>query len=373
MSVQLRVHFGDDDQDPVGLAKAAAIANRPELAWRLREFHENWFAPRYLRRAVDETPRNFIRAIRYWEAITDDWRLVDFSFDRDGADGQADDFIEQLPEWGYCRSGIRRGQQIRIGRMADNPSFTALSSITGREHASRIARLFRTAGPEVPGDNRHRYAELLPRAPIVEIIPADFEEKFPFSWPIARQIVAASSRMTRPLCPHWLPVELWWRLRLGLLFYTGLRMGTIVQLRWSHVGGNLEAGEAWLKVPKEIIKTRKKIEMPLHAQLVELLLQVRRNRPSDVADDLLVPVVCGRRSFLDFHGELQEAAAVPLESRQSPHAWRRTHLTQMFELGAGRGLEIARAAADHADGRTTAQHYVAAIVNAFRLRLPLLF
>jgi integrase len=365
---QLRVHWGDGD-DAGETDKSAAIAKRPELGWRLREFCENWFSPRYLKKRVSETTRNYLSSIRYWEAITDDWRLVDFAFDREGADKQALDFTDQLPEWGYSRRAIRRGEPIRIGRVADYPAFTPLSAMTAREHASRIATLFRKAGPEL--DNRHHYAELLPRAPRVEILPADFEQKNPFTWGTARAIAAAASRMRRPALPAGLPVELWWRVRLSTLFYTGLRMGTVERLCWSHVA-DLD-GDAWLKVPKDLVKTRKRIEMPLHPQLVELLRQLRQLRPVDVSGDLIIPDGCGRRTLLDLHVELQELAGVEVNLRQGLHAWRRTHLSQIYELGAARGLEAAKVAADHADGRTTAQSYVATVVNHFRLRLPLLF
>jgi len=368
--LKLRVLWGDEPElSPQDSQKAALIAARPELAWRMREFFENWFAKRYLKKCCDETTRNYRSSLRYWEAITDDWRLVDFASDRDGADEQCLDFTEQLSEWGYSRRGVRRGEPIRIGRLTDNPSFTALGAITAREHADRMANLFRKAGPE--RDNRRHYAELLPRAPRIELMAADFEEKSPFSHDEARAIAAAASRMVRPALPDWLPCELWWQTRLALLYYTGLRMGTIVRLSWSHVSAL--GTSSWLSVPKELIKTGKKIDMPLHPQLAALLLAVRDRRPKDDTEELLIPNGCTRRTFLDHHAELQARAALPEESRQSPHAWRRTHLTRIYELGAGRGLEAAQAAADHADGRTTAQHYVATVVNHFRLRLPPLF
>jgi integrase len=366
------VYFGDDDdQSPIEAEKRAAVLKRPELAWRLREFYENWFRPRRSRKwHSSETDRNYLSSIRYWEGITDDWRLVDFLFDRHGADNQALDFTEQLPEWGYSRRGVPRGDQIRIGRVSEYPSFTPLTSITGREHASRIAHIFRKAGPEPIEDNRQHYAELLTRAPRVEVIDGVFDEKAPFAWAIARQIAAACGRMKRPTCPAWLPVELWYRLRLGLLFFTGLRMGTIVRIEPSHVLSSDDY--PLLKVPKELVKTRKAIEMPIHAQLWTIIKEVLARRPPD-AGELLVPECCSRRTFLDLHRELQELAGVPEDLRQSPHAWRRTHLSQIYELGAGRGLEAAQVAADHSDGRTTAKSYVATIVNHFRLRLPLLF
>lgn len=139
MSVQLRLYPGAAEQDDIsGESKHGLVAQRPELAWRLRDFFELWFAPRYLQKCVKETVRNYYSTIRYWEEITDDWRLVDLLSDDDGSDDQCLDFTDQLPEWGYSRRGIRRGEPIRVGRLVDCPAFTPLSSMTARDHASRL-------------------------------------------------------------------------------------------------------------------------------------------------------------------------------------------------------------------------------------------
>lgn len=367
MSIALRL-WADDGPSSDEQAKLDAIGRDPRLAWRLREFCSEWFAPKYLKNCVGETTRNYFAAIRYWESITADWRLVDFLLASDDAgDDQCQDFTDELPDWGYSRRGVKRGDSIRIGRMSDCPAFTPLSSITAAEHASRIANLFRKAGPET--SNRKKFAKILTRAPLVEIIPSDFDAKEPFDWPVARRIATACELMQRPWLPKWMPCELWWKVRLGLLFYTGLRLGTVTRLEAGHFGD--KRGLPWLRVPGDIVKTGKAIELPLHPQLAELLADVARRRPAH--ETRLVPEGCNRRTFLDLHYDLQRLAELDEAQQQSPHGWRRTHLSEIFLLGAGRGLEAAQVAADHADGRTTAQNYVASVVNLFRLRLPPLF
>lgn len=349
--------YGRDDE------RKKLIAADPRMVWTLRRFFDEWLYPRVLKPSnrADGTIELYRIAIRYWEDVTADPDLADLALDRD--DASPIDFVGLLPEWGYSRRGIKLRDKIRIGRLSDNPAFSPLSRITARSHASRIATLLQKAGPRF--GPRERTAEILPRCPYVPQVSADFEPKPPFELEQARAIAAACSGMDRPVLPSWIAHEVWWRTRLALFYYTGLRAGTVRALRWSHV--SQRKGQIWLKVPRALVKTRKPIEMPLHAQLVELLEQVRCGRPDE---DLILPEGCGYRNFLDLHSDLQAKAGLIEEDRQSPHAWRRTHLTQMAELGAGRGKEVAQVAADHADGRTTHEHYISLLVNQFRLRLP---
>lgn len=371
----LRVLFADDFERPEGEERAAQqlLQREPRLAWTLRQFSESWFLPQVLRlkRRTRATEYRYHVALRYWEDITDDPRLVDLLLDRD--DAATIDFVGMLQEWGYSRRGMRRGEPQRIGRLDRNPSFLPLAGPTAHTKASDIATLLKHAGPRYSPTQRS--AELLPRLPYVplDMIAKDFEPKPPFATDEARQIARACVKMWRPVVPYWLTTELWWKVRLGQFYFTGLRAGTVIALRWSYV--EERPGGLWLKVPKTAVsKTRKAIELPVHAQLAELLLEVKRRRPRGGRDDdLILPECCGYRHFLTMHRELQEQAGIDPAAQQSPHAWRRTHLTRIAELGAGQGLEFARIAGDHSDGRTTAESYVTTLVNQLRLQLPPLF
>ena len=366
---QLRVHFADEP-DERSLEIDTLIKSEPRLAWRLREFCDNWAIPKVFspRQRSAKTIESYGHSLRYWEEATSDPMLAEVVLDRD--DQLSIDFVGDLPELGYSRRGMRRGEPIRVGRMSSCPAFTPLSSMSARTHATRIATLLTMAGPRY--SPRQRVAELLPRLPYVPPVEADFEPKPPYSLAAARQIAAAAGQLSRPQLPDWVGCELWWKVRLALFYYTGLRAGTVVSLCWSHV--EERSGALWLKIPKALIKTRKAIELPCHGQLAELLQQLRSQLPPGLPPgELLLPPGCGYRHFVTLHSDLQEAAGIAKDDRQSPHAWRRTHLSQIGELGAFRGLEVSRVAADHADGRTTEQHYVTQLVNQLRLRLPPLF
>jgi len=253
-----------------------------------------------------------------------------------------------------------------IGRLDEFPSYWPLESITIRNHADAISRIFRWAGPAV--HPRRPAAKLLTHLPYIPPVTAEFETKPPFPLETARAIAAACGRMKRPDLPRGWSRELWWKVRLAIFYYTGLRAGTVCCLQRKHVIAR-ESG-LWLQVPGSLIKTGKEVLMPLHGQAAELIASL----PPGEADELLVPEACGYRWFIELHSELQALAGIAPAERQSPHAWRRTHLEQMRRLGLDRSLEISRIAADHADGRTTARNYLGqAIVNELRLRLPPLF
>lgn len=366
----LRVHYGEEEREQDARAEQLLI-REPRLAWRARDFFENWSLPQVLktRKRATGTIEGYENTLRYWEQITDDPRLVDLLLDDD--DKQTIDFVGTLPEWGYSRRGMRRGEPIRIGPLSANPSFTSLELTTVSAHATRMATLLRQAGPQY--EMRSRVARLLDRRVYVPPVEHDFQPKPPFELGVARQIAGATSRMARPALPSWLPCELWWKTRLALFYFTGLRAGTVVALARPHVERRKTG--LWLNVPRSLVKkTKKPIELVVHPQLAELIDEVEARRPSDAApSDLLLPAGCGYRNFLDLHVDLQKHAGLSAEEIQSPHAWRRTHLTQIADLGAPQRIECARLAGDHSDGRTTEHHYLPTLVNQLRLRLPPLF
>lgn len=350
----------------------------PRLEWTVDDFVERWYVPGILKpkRRASGTLDNYDDSLRYWRAVTSDMIDQDGErkfgpagptmFDIFSDDQIGIDFVGLLQEWGYSRLGVRRGGKCRIGRIDHFPSFTQLKSPTVAGHASRIATILSYAGPRF--NARRPAAEILPRLPFIPPMSAEFETKPPFDLATARQIADACVAMTKPDLPPGWDVVQWWKTRLALFFYTGLRAGTVTRLARKHLhetGGLLS-----LKVPGAIVKTGKAVELPLHPQLAALVRQLPPGGP----EDLLLPAGCGYRHFLTLHSELQELSGVPLELRQSPHAWRRTHLVQMGQLGANDALRIAQLAADHADARTTRDHYVGqALVNQLRLQLPLLF
>ncbi|MCI0357916.1 MAG: site-specific integrase [Planctomycetaceae bacterium] len=355
---QLQVRFAEDfDRDA---RPTLPPGSDQRLSWRLADFYRNWFIEAVLkpRKSAAGTFDRYEEMLRYWAAITGDPQLFELE------DKITLGFVNELPAWGYSRRGVKKGMKVPIGPRAEHPGFSPLSSATIAEHVSRLATLLRHAGPRV--DLRSPTAEILPRFAFVPLVPSDAKEKPPFTLDDARRIAAAAALMQRPAT--WIEPQLWWETRIALFYFTGLRAGTIVKLAWQFV--ETRAGQLWLSVPGSIVKTGKDIEMPLHAQLAELLVRVKSALGARSPGLILEPC-CGYRQFLDWHSDLQTRAGLPPERQQSPHAWRRTHSVQMALLGARRGLTIASEALDHDDERTTAESYLhSALVDQLRLQLP---
>jgi integrase len=364
----LRLFAADLQEDrPRLLTKEQREASQrePRLLWTLRQFFENWFCDAVLkpRQAASATFEGYETLLRYWEQITGDPPLLLT------ADDACIDFIGTLPEWGWCCKGVPRGRSHKIGPLTDYPSYWPLGSERIKTHRTRLATLIRAAGPRY--DPSHARARILQEVPYVPIVTSEWEPKPPFSVEQARQIAAAARLMSRPELPPWITCELWWQTRLALFYFTGLRSGTVIELRWRHL--EHRGRDTWLAVPGEIVKTGKATEILLHQQLCLLLACVRQCRGEPPADEPILPAACGYRHFLTLHSELQQKAGIPEASRQSPHAWRRTHGVQLDLLGAREGQEAARAGLDHASGRTTRRSYVGDIVvNYLRTMLPLL-
>lgn len=359
MGHALKVWF-EDDFDEQGESKLPPGADS-RLGWRLADFFCNWFCPGVLtpQQAAPGTIDRYDEMLRYWEAISGNPILLDLG------DSHTMAFANELPKWGFLRRGVKKGAKVPIGLLAKHPAYSPLSPTTIAEHVSRLATLLKHAGPRF--HPRKPAAEILPRCPYVPMVTAAAEEKMAFSLDDARAMVRAAMRMTRPLeAKTGLTPELWWHCRLAIFYFTGLRAEAVLQLAWEHVENR--GGTRWLKVPGEIVKTGKPLEMPLHAQLDEILLRVKAARP---AGNLILEPGCGYRHFATLHERLQGEAGIAAERLLSPHAWRRTHLQQIGFLGATSGHKAAQLAADHADERTTRTSYVHdAIVNHCRLQLP---
>jgi integrase len=187
----------------------------------------------------------------------------------------------------------------------------------------------------------------------------------------ARAIAAACGQMERPLVNDMTSGK-WWRAFVALHFYTGLRNGTIYQLRWRHLVE--ENGLFYLEVPASLVtKTGKGIRIAVHPQLAAAL-KIKYHKS---ADHLILPGPAGRiegtalnrRTIMDWHKDLQRLAGLKGAQVMSIHAWRRTHGQLLAELGLGQAEELARVALDHSHKAVTLGSYVS-VVDAFRLRLP---
>lgn len=314
---------------------------------KVREFFDRWYLPVVLEGDKDasvETVKIYREALAWWETLTDN----------PGA--------EEIDE--FTISELKKG--LRTATYARSPRAGANRYQVSDAQQSKILRhlravLFRLG----PGDARRPGKGLLSVAPYLAIPAAKQTRKAvkpPFSLAEARRIYAAADDLAGDVGA--LPAPVFWRRLLAILFYTGLRIGTVWNLRGSmlkHADGHL-----WLDVPAAAVsKTEKPILKFVHPFLAALL-------PAVGPDEPLIAWPHVYSWLRTRHLQLQTAAGLGAAQRLSPHAWRRTHATEISMLGCDRALAAAATALDHADGQTTRDHYVdpAKLDAAFVAKLP---
>ncbi|MGC3968910.1 MAG: hypothetical protein QM775_16535 [Pirellulales bacterium] len=156
----------------------------------------------------------------------------------------------------------------------------------------------------------------------------------------ARSIVAAACRLANPAS------RAEWVARCCAMFYAGLRIGSVEALDAAMFQTRGE--RRWCVVDGDDVKTGNALAVPVHAEFGAAVdrLKVSTGRLFSVID---------RRWLARQHEKLQLEAGI--KKPLGFHAWRRTYTEQMALVGAGHGELAAQAGADHANARTTREHY----------------
>lgn len=333
------------------LFDAAQIDGNGELsaAMRLSQFFWAWFVPIVLEAEGRDqaTIASYAESIEWWIRITRDPELC-----------AIDEFVMAGFKTGLREATYRRGTRMNERR---------LSEFTIAKHLRQVRAVLHRAGPTT--DPNRETKGLLTSVPTLKVTkPHQGLPKRSFTVDEARRIVAATRRMppTRYSEQWSVPPTRWWRAFLMVLYYTGLRVGTVLKLRWTMIS-TLDEGEGkCLRMPAAVVeKTHKPLVKFLHPQAVEAVQAIHGDR------ELVFPWPHWQRHIADRHELLQREAGFPEDRWLSPHAWRRTHGTQMGRLGARYGLKIAQFSLDHGDERTTSEFYVNLEAELI-LQLPLL-
>ncbi len=384
---------------------AAATATNGELSPRmtLGQFFEKWFLPKVLepKGVTDSTIGGYIDTLNWWSELTNDPPLSAID------ESVISQFQTRLRKEGFIR-----------GRFAKN---RPLSPFTRHKHLRNLRAMLTRIGPAfTPGKRAAAIVGSVPYFEIRETMPA-MRPRSPFTIDQARQIYAAAGGMTwlqplggpplycrkrnrtgrdsaftkirgkqihlgvydspeshahfrdavklwkeaAPTVAHHLPgvpASDWWRALISLLYYTGLRTGTALRLEWTMVK---ERQDGWcIEVPAGIVKTRKWVDQFLHPAAYGALEKIRQPGVS-----LLLPWPFHYRTFTKQHYELQRLAGIGKEEQLAPHAWRRTHGTEIARLGLGVGMEAARMALGHSSVNVTGRHYVD-LIRELILQLP---
>lgn len=311
-------------------------------ALTLTEFFDRWFLPVVLvaNERCTHTADRYREMLKWWTLLTLDPPI------RDIDDRLVAGFVGALKLATYRRGPDR--DEIPLARH------------TICEHIQRLATMLGRMGSQAPRGGA--VARLVKYAPAVPRLTATKRVKPCFTLDEARAIAAAAERMERPKVADMTAAK-WWRAWIGLAFYTGLRVGTIRQLRWRHIVQI--GGQQYLDIPATVVKTRKPLHIAVHPQLAAVLkLRYHKTR-----DHLILPDAGLHRTLLDWHQKLQRFAGLKGAMILSPHGWRRTHGQMLAELGLSNAEELARAALDHSSSKVTTDSYIS-VVDQFRLRLP---
>lgn len=346
-SARLRV-FSAHSAPRLSLYRGDLCDEAPSRSWRrqrltasstLRDFLREWFSPIVLRGEKDadlKTVYEYKRSVEWWADITGDPPLDDI-----------DAFTLAEFQAGLRAATWRRGPAAPARPLAEH---------TIAKHLKSVRTILGRVGPTV--DPRYPTAGLLSDVPYLRIrSPRRLSPGPTFALSEARAIVAAARRLSdRVERGRWL-------VRLSLMFFAGLRIGSTLAVTRSMVVER--SGRAWLVLAGDDVKTGNALALPLHAQCLAALAVVESDGSGHVA-----PWALHRRTLDDHHERLQREAGIrePLGF----HAWRRSHAEQLAMVGADAGELAAQAALDHSSARTTRASYVDA--RALMIdRLPDLF
>lgn len=318
----------------------------PSAAWTLSTFFERWYLPVVLQaKGVQaKTVLIYRDALSWWQTLVGDPPLSQVDEHTLGV------FVARLRAATYRRSPT--GEARPLSRCSQEKIKRTLRAV-----------LYRT-GPS--WDPKRPAKELIAFAPHIETHAIRGRPKPCFTWEQAEAIVAAAGQMTIPEVLDYEPAA-WWRVRLGLYAYTGLRKGTVEELRCRWLVDRSDG--LWLEVPgwegnTKITKTGEPIDVAVHPLLAAELAPIRASGRERIS-----PWPHDERWFLTVHEKLQVRAGIPRDKTLSPHAWRRTHADQINRAGRKVGLRLAQEALGHADSSTTEQSYTD-LVNELRRELP---
>lgn len=322
------------------LATQTVPPQRPTAQSRLSEFFEWWFLPLILeseRNVSGATIRVYREALAWWIRLTGDPPLVEID------DICIARFRKLLRRATYKRS--RFGKERPLSKARQHLICAQLNAILDR------------TGPRRP---RMTCAALLDEPPHIKTSKArSIEAKPPFALARARRIIIEAGSLewgpkpggaSRPIPPCSLGELM--QAYLMVLYYTGLRTGTVLRLRWRHVRRTKRG--AFLRIPARLVtKTHKGMRKYLHPDALAALERIH----AQTGSDRLVPFPYSYSWITQLHERIQRQA-FPQRKPLSQHAWRRTHGTQMHRVGAAAGIRVAQKALDHADDATTRQYYV---------------
>jgi len=156
-------------------------------------------------------------------------------------------------------------------------------------------------------------------------------------------VYLAAASMDFPRLPGIKPPG-WWKAFITTTWCTGLRFGTLMELRMT----DLDWGAKQFNIPAERMKSRRDHISPLTDTAIDHLRKIRTDR------EYVFPWPIGRREFYKYLHKLQDLACIPKAKHFGTHAIRRTLATRLYEVNPA----AAQLALGHMGLEITREHYV---------------
>jgi integrase len=219
-----------------------------------------------------------------------------------------------------------------------------LSAHTVRMYVRHIQYLLDCAGPPV-----HKSRD---RAGFIDVVPyckpprAELPEPKIVKADLLSACYEAAGSMETPR-GFGVDPPAWWRALLVVTYNVGLRRRTLFAMEWRHV----DFREGTLRLPAEIMKSRKRLLLPMNDIVRRHLLAIRSD------EEKVFPRPFSRERFGFYFRQLQATAGVMGNEKFGLHTLRKTCATTLFQEDA----QAAQLMLGHAAISVTQSHYINAV------------
>lgn len=318
---------GEADAEP---AEPASPRDEWTADHTLSQLYYGYFEPTCLADKDPQTRRAYRESIEHW---------ADIQTKADDGTPQPEPKLKEVKPLLLARfvAGLAQLPGKRIG--------TKMAKATIAKHVRHLQPVLDCAGPESK-DNRAGIGALS-KTPYFQRVKIPKQPPRPeFSLVELGWLLDACSAARRPRVHGLLP-RVWWQALIIVIYNTGLRIGSALELRyeWIRLDG---ANGGWAAIAPDAIKREHGRDVPLNSYVLEALSLIRTSR------ELVFPWDCGRRHLDEVFQAIKRAAGLVPDDGRMFHAIRRLTSSQLAKQGPG----VAQFVLGHQGLSTTQAHYI---------------
>lgn len=319
-------------EPPAGVDSPAesSVDGDPPLSADLTlwEFYEAYVEPDVLYHAAQRHRQALRESLDYWKQFTGDPPLREIT-----------------------RRTIRRfteGLQLLPGRRAGE----LLADNTVRKHCGHVQRVLNVAGPSKPQPGGELNVRLLEEVPYISR-PAEVlnEVEDNFTLEELGKVLDACRVAIAPRISG-IASSQWWRSLIVFDYNVGLRIGSLLKLRWEWF--EQSGDQWWIRLPvrstrERAIKGRQGKRFYVNAPAMAALDRIRL--PSR---DLVFPWPYSESYLHAMRRRILRATGLPKERQLGFHGVRKAFATEVSQINSIAAHKIV----GHSSAKTTADHYV---------------